>query len=188
MRSGLFEQGRSWGRYEILTENLTDILRHFGVFDGYFRQVSQQIEYLVALRDANPEYKAQARRRQQAAQLAALGADQAEAEKAMAETGDFCVAASVLGIQNEVGRFVRSPVGLPNRSNDCFWLSTVQCLRHLPGFAQAVTGSVESALLRPPRNVAHALANLFLRMERQHEEQCLPLRDRSEFLTGIEPN
>ena len=150
--------------------------------------VSQQIEYLVALRDANPEYKAQARRRQQAAQLAALGADQAEAEKAMAETGDFCVAASVLGIQNEVGRFVRSPVGLPNRSNDCFWLSTVQCLRHLPGFAQAVTGSVESALLRPPRNVAHALANLFLRMERQHEEQCLPLRDRSEFLTGIEPN
>ena len=150
--------------------------------------VNQQIEYLVALRDANPEYKVQARRRQQAAQLAALGADQAEAEKAMAETGDFCAAASVLGIQNEVGRFVRSPVGLPNRSNDCFWLSTVQCLRHLPGFAQAVTGSVESALLRPPRNVAHALANLFLRMERQHEEQCLPLRDRSEFLTGIEPN
>lgn len=38
----------------------------------------------------------------------------------------------------------RSPVGLPNRCNDCFWLAALQCLRHTPGFQEAVSSSLEA--------------------------------------------
>jgi ubiquitin C-terminal hydrolase len=135
----------------------------------------QQINYVLALQQADPAREA---RQHSVRQLTALGVHQTDAVEALkAAGGDFRQAAQALDFDLQVAsRFVRAPIGLPNRSNDCFWLATVQCLRHVPGFAQTVTACTERALQRPPLNVAHALANLLLRMERQREADYLSLR------------
>eukprot|EP01043_Picozoa_sp_COSAG02_P050030 COSAG02_NODE_5092_length_4640_cov_3.630478_2_plen_558_part_00 len=140
----------------------------------------RQINFILAAQKADPARVAHDRAVQH---LMMLGVNQTEAAAVVTITkGDFRAAAQALDFQLRVARSVRAPIGLPNRSNDCFWLATVQCLRHLPGFAQTVTMSTENALQRPPVNVAHALANLLLRMERQREadhlsSRCLELID-----------
>jgi len=56
-------------------------------------------------------------------------------------------------------------VGLPNRGNDCFWLAAVQCLRHTPGFAAAISGALDAP--EPPEpDLAGALARLLQAMDR----------------------
>ena len=151
--------------------------------------IMQQINHLLAMQkqasDPAAERAQQAReeRARVAKQLMSVGVSQRNALEALdANQCDFRTAAQALDLQLDVPQFVRSPIGLPNRSNDCFWLATVQCLRHVPGFSQTVTASMDTALQRPPQNVAHALANLLLRMERQREtdylrRQCPELND-----------
>lgn len=156
--------------------------------DEIIEAVMQQINYILAAQKADPAQEARLRVTQQ---LIRLGVHQREASAvAEATNGDFRAAAQALDFELDVAQYVRAPIGLPNRCNDCFWLATVQCLRHLPGFARAVTTSMETALQRPPVNVAHALANLLLRMERQRDADYLSSRcpELGDFIGTCERN
>lgn len=45
-------------------------------------------------------------------------------------------------------------VGLPNRSgSDCFWLSTLQCIRHAPGYVDSLRQCTAAAAEQPVRNI-----------------------------------
>eukprot|EP01052_Picozoa_sp_SAG31_P025999 SAG31_NODE_2322_length_5941_cov_4.156624_3_plen_360_part_00 len=72
----------------------------------------------------------------------------------------------------------RQPVGLPNRCNDCFWLSAFQCLRHTPRFAEAVCGLVATRGQRPAGSLLAATSNLLLLMDRVYGrgQECVPYR------------
>lgn len=134
----------------------------------------RHINFILAAQKADPDRVAHDRAVQH---LMMLGVTQTEAAAVVKITnGDFRAAAQALDFQLRVAKSVRAPIGLPNRCNDCFWLATIQCLRHLPGFAHTVTASTKTALQRPPVNVAHALANLLLRMERERETDHLSSR------------
>lgn len=149
--------------------------------------VMKQINYILAkqkaaVQKADPVIAARDRA---VRQLMLLGVPQRTAAATVEATlGNFRAAAEALDFELQVAPYVGSPIGLPNRSNDCFWLATLQCLRHLPGFAHTVTASMECALQRPPVNVAHALANLLLRMEREEYADHLSSRcpELSEFI------
>jgi len=69
------------------------------------------------------------------------------------------------------------PVGLPNRGADCFWLATLQCLRHTPGFLAAMSDSVPSGLHSTgASNLGEALAGLLRAMEiAEIDRSSLPL-------------
>jgi len=69
------------------------------------------------------------------------------------------------------------PVGLPNRGADCFWLATLQCLRHTPGFLAALSDSVPSGPhATGASNLAEALAGLLRAMEiAEIDRSSLPL-------------
>lgn len=54
---------------------------------------------------------------------------------------------------------VSRPVGLPNRQNDCFWLATLQCLRHTPGFVEALAPA-SPAPSTSAANLLEAVAHL----------------------------
>jgi ubiquitin C-terminal hydrolase len=54
---------------------------------------------------------------------------------------------------------VNRPVGLPNRQNDCFWLATLQCLRHTPGFVEAIAPAAPASSASAT-NLLEAVANL----------------------------
>mmetsp|Transcript_121565 Transcript_121565/g.388973 ORF Transcript_121565/g.388973 Transcript_121565/m.388973 type:complete len:739 (+) Transcript_121565:141-2357(+) len=56
---------------------------------------------------------------------------------------------------------VERPVGLPNRGADCFWIAALQCLRHIPGFANAFTASLK----KPASDLEGALARLLYAMQ-----------------------
>eukprot|EP00927_Polykrikos_kofoidii_P028230 TRINITY_DN24688_c0_g1_i2.p1 TRINITY_DN24688_c0_g1~~TRINITY_DN24688_c0_g1_i2.p1 ORF type:complete len:625 (+),score=83.91 TRINITY_DN24688_c0_g1_i2:114-1988(+) len=61
---------------------------------------------------------------------------------------------------------VGRPVGLPNRSNDCFWLAALQCLRHSPNFPRVLSAALPASHLNTqPQNLNQALAKLLLSME-----------------------
>jgi len=64
------------------------------------------------------------------------------------------------------------PVGLPNRSCDCFWLATMQCLRHTSGFLGALSGSVVDDG-RPVANLAQAVAGLLRAMQLADPGGCV---------------
>lgn len=56
---------------------------------------------------------------------------------------------------------VTRAVGLPNRSADCFWASTLVCLRNVKPFLEALTPSLTS----PTSDLAGAVARLFYAMQ-----------------------
>lgn len=58
-------------------------------------------------------------------------------------------------------------VGLPNRSCDCFWNATLQCLRHTPQMQRVILeSSVPPPGVTPATNLLHAYANLLLCMDK----------------------
>eukprot|EP00929_Paragymnodinium_shiwhaense_P079118 TRINITY_DN41133_c0_g1_i1.p1 TRINITY_DN41133_c0_g1~~TRINITY_DN41133_c0_g1_i1.p1 ORF type:complete len:574 (+),score=146.09 TRINITY_DN41133_c0_g1_i1:126-1847(+) len=86
---------------------------------------------------------------------------------------------------------VGRPVGLPNRSNDCFWLAALQCLRHAPGFTAAMSLALPRSDDDTPENLVEAVALLFAKMEAAEQEgklqeDCPVLRDlRSELMKAL---
>lgn len=156
--------------------------------DEIVEATMRQINFILAARNAEP---ARVAHDQAIKHLMLLGVSQRRAAEVVELTkGDFRAAAQELNFELQVATSVRAPIGLPNRSNDCFWLATIQCLRHLPRFARMVTSSTERALQRPPVNVAHALANLLLRMERQRDADHLSSRcpELNDFIRICERN
>eukprot|EP00928_Gymnodinium_smaydae_P100376 TRINITY_DN9830_c0_g1_i1.p1 TRINITY_DN9830_c0_g1~~TRINITY_DN9830_c0_g1_i1.p1 ORF type:complete len:567 (+),score=106.44 TRINITY_DN9830_c0_g1_i1:111-1811(+) len=80
------------------------------------------------------------------------------------------------------GLHVGRPVGLPNRNNDCFWLAALQCLRHTPGFLNALSsalpkGEPRRARGRVPANLAESLAQLYASMSLAEDSGCLQADD-----------
>eukprot|EP01050_Picozoa_sp_SAG11_P026484 SAG11_NODE_6355_length_1329_cov_1.760163_1_plen_245_part_00 len=58
-------------------------------------------------------------------------------------------------------------VGLPNRSCDCFWNATLQCLRHTPKLQRIILESSQPRPgVLPGKNLLHAFANLLLCMDK----------------------
>lgn len=56
---------------------------------------------------------------------------------------------------------VRRAVGLRNRNTDCFWIAALQCLRHTPGFAKALTPAIQEA----DATLVGALGRVFYAMQ-----------------------
>mmetsp|Transcript_79947 Transcript_79947/g.222749 ORF Transcript_79947/g.222749 Transcript_79947/m.222749 type:complete len:566 (-) Transcript_79947:93-1790(-) len=59
---------------------------------------------------------------------------------------------------------VDRPVGLVNRGSDCFWLAAIQCLRHTPGLAEAMSSAVPRCA-DTPANLIEAFALLLRDMQ-----------------------
>lgn len=82
--------------------------------------------------------------------------------------GDNASAAVTPGVRVRVSR----PVGLPNRSNDCFWLAALQALRHTPGFVTTLSSAITDR--ESSGDMCEALARLMQHMEFAEAEASVP--------------